>query len=225
MESGAACRPANPMLRVGYPAILAAELLHDFPAEVEIIPLPDDLDHEIEIDVWIPDPYPTRAMRIWPHLRGVRLVLSLMAGTEWIPRRVGPHVTICNARGAHNISTAEWTVGRHSGHAEVLSALSRRAARGRVEAPLRGQRALREHHRRCAGALSARDAGRADRQDRAAGGLRRHRQGDRANARALSCRACARGPQRAHDASSCRQRTRQPFAASGNRDSDSALDR
>jgi phosphoglycerate dehydrogenase-like enzyme len=49
-------------------------------------------------------------MRIWPHLRGVRLVLSMMAGTEWIPGVVGPHVTICNARGAHNISTAEWTI-------------------------------------------------------------------------------------------------------------------
>jgi len=40
----------------------------------------------------------------------VRLVLSLMAGTEWILPTVGPHVTICNARGAHNISTAEWTL-------------------------------------------------------------------------------------------------------------------
>jgi phosphoglycerate dehydrogenase-like enzyme len=49
-------------------------------------------------------------MRIVPHLRGVRLVLSLMAGTEWIPGAMGPHVTICNARGAHTISTAEWTV-------------------------------------------------------------------------------------------------------------------
>jgi phosphoglycerate dehydrogenase-like enzyme len=98
------------MLRVGYPAILAAELFSDFPAEVELIALPDDLDHEIEIDVWIPDPYPARAMRIWQRLRGVRLVLSLMAGTEWIPGVVGPRVTICNARGAHNISTAEWTV-------------------------------------------------------------------------------------------------------------------
>ncbi|MGO9777399.1 MAG: 2-hydroxyacid dehydrogenase [Terracidiphilus sp.] len=98
------------MLRVGYPAILAAELFSDFPAEVELIALSDDLDHEIDIDVWIPDPYPTKAMRLWPRLRGVRLVLSLMAGTEWIPGTVGPHVTICNARGAHNISTAEWTV-------------------------------------------------------------------------------------------------------------------
>jgi phosphoglycerate dehydrogenase-like enzyme len=43
-------------------------------------------------------------------LRGVKLVLSTMAGTEWIPAVVGPHVTICNARGAHNTSTAEWTV-------------------------------------------------------------------------------------------------------------------
>jgi phosphoglycerate dehydrogenase-like enzyme len=98
------------MLRIGYPAKLTAELMHDFPTEVELIPLPDGLDHNIEIDVWIPDPYSTRAMRIWPRLSGVRLILSLMAGTEWIPGVAGPHVTICNAHGAHNISTAEWTL-------------------------------------------------------------------------------------------------------------------
>jgi len=98
------------MLRVGYPAILAAELFSDFPKDVELIALPDSLDHEIDIDVWIPNPYSTRAIPIWPHLRGVRLVLSMMTGTEWIPSVVGPHVTICNAHGAHNISTAEWTV-------------------------------------------------------------------------------------------------------------------
>ena len=98
------------MLRVGYPAVLDAELLRDFPSEVELIPLPDDLDHDIDLDVWIPDPYAARAIRIWPRLRGVRLVLSLMAGTEWIPATVGPRVTICNAHGAHNIPTAEWTV-------------------------------------------------------------------------------------------------------------------
>lgn len=102
--------PSNPMLRVGYPATLAAELFSGFPQEIELVPLPDSLDHEIDIDVWIPDPYSTRAIKTWPHLRGVRLVLSTMAGTEWIPATVGPHVTICNARGAHNISTAEWTV-------------------------------------------------------------------------------------------------------------------
>ncbi len=98
------------MLRVGYSANLAAELLADFPAGIELIRLPRDLDHDVEIEVWIPDPYPTRNTQIVPHLRGVKLVLSLMAGTEWIPAAMGPHVTICNARGAHNISTAEWTL-------------------------------------------------------------------------------------------------------------------
>jgi phosphoglycerate dehydrogenase-like enzyme len=99
------------MLRLGYPATLAADLFRDFPAGVECIALPDDLDRETEIDVWLPDPYPAKALRIWPYLRGVRLVLALMAGTEWIPALVGPHVTICNGRGAHGVSTAEWTIG------------------------------------------------------------------------------------------------------------------
>jgi phosphoglycerate dehydrogenase-like enzyme len=89
---------------------LAEELFSDFPDGIELIALSAPMDHVVDIDVWIPDPYPTRAMKLWPSLRGVRLVLSLMAGTEWIPGTVGPHVTICNARGAHNISTAEWTV-------------------------------------------------------------------------------------------------------------------
>ncbi len=75
-----------------------------------MIAIPDPPDREIALDVWIPNPYANRAALAWPLLKGVRLVLSLMAGTEWIPPLVGPHVTICNARGAHNISTAEWTL-------------------------------------------------------------------------------------------------------------------
>ena len=98
------------MLRVGYPDTIHADLLSKFPEGIELIPVAETLDHDVEIDVWIPDPYPTRAQKAWPHLRGVKLVLSMLAGTEWIPGTVGPHVTICNARGAHNISTAEWTL-------------------------------------------------------------------------------------------------------------------
>ena len=59
-----------------------------------MIAIQDPPDREIEIDVWIPNPYANRAALAWPWLRGVRLVLSLMAGTEWIPPLVGPHVTI-----------------------------------------------------------------------------------------------------------------------------------
>src|SRR6185437_11713789 len=97
------------MIRVGYPATLDGEPLR-VSEEIELVPLADGLDHEIEVDVWVPDPYPTRALRIWSHLRGVRLVLSLMAGTDWITPIVGADVTVCNARGAHSVSTAEWVV-------------------------------------------------------------------------------------------------------------------
>jgi phosphoglycerate dehydrogenase-like enzyme len=85
-------------------------LLRDFPDGIDLVSVSDKMDHDVEIEVWIPDPYSTKAIRAWPRLRGVKLVLSMMAGTEWIPPVVGPHVTICNARGAHNISTAEWTL-------------------------------------------------------------------------------------------------------------------
>ncbi len=97
-------------MRVGYPVSLPEELFHDLPEGTELVCIPDPPDHEIQIDVWIPDPYTNRALRAWPWLRGVRLVLSMLAGTEWIPPVVGPHVTVCNARGAHNVCTAEWTV-------------------------------------------------------------------------------------------------------------------
>jgi phosphoglycerate dehydrogenase-like enzyme len=100
----------RPMLRVGYSANLDAGLFRDFPKEIELIRLTDSMDQEVDIDVWIPDPYSKVSIQTWPHLRGVKLVLSMMAGTEWIPPLVGPHVTICNAHGAHNISTAEWTI-------------------------------------------------------------------------------------------------------------------
>ena len=98
------------MLRVGYPETLLPELLSEFPQGIELIRLSEHLDHDVEIDVWIPDAYPSRAARTWPHLRGVKLVLALVAGTEWLPDLVGPRVTVCNAQGAHNISTAEWTI-------------------------------------------------------------------------------------------------------------------
>jgi phosphoglycerate dehydrogenase-like enzyme len=105
------------MLRVAYPDTIAQEFLRDFPPGVELIPVSNRMDRNVEAEVWIPDPYATRAMKTWPHLRGVRLVLSLLAGTEWISATVGPHVTICNAQGAHNVSTAEWTI------AAILAAL------------------------------------------------------------------------------------------------------
>ena len=49
----------NRMLRVGYPATLPVELFRDFPSGIELIPVSDKMDHDVDIDVWIPDPYST----------------------------------------------------------------------------------------------------------------------------------------------------------------------
>jgi phosphoglycerate dehydrogenase-like enzyme len=98
------------MLRVGYPESLPVDLFSDFPEGIELVCIPDPPEQDIEVEAWIPDPYTNRALRAWPRLRGVRLVLSMNAGTEWIPPVVGPGVTVCSARGAHNVCTAEWTI-------------------------------------------------------------------------------------------------------------------
>lgn len=99
------------MLRVGYPDAIAKDLLLPFPDGIELIPIPASPVSEIALDVWIAPPGPAWGRKVWPHLRGVTVALSLMAGTEWLTDLVGPSVTVCNAQGAHSISTAEWTVG------------------------------------------------------------------------------------------------------------------
>ena len=196
------------MLRIGYPAKLAAELLSDFPPEVELVPLPDQLDSNIGINVWIPDPYPTLAMKVWPHLRGVRLVLSLMAGTEWIPGTVGPHVTICNAHGAHNISTAEWTLGAILAtlkHLPLFLDVQRSGQWKRRFEACAQYADITGDNRPLVSAGHGRGI---DRQGGSPGGLRRHRQGNRAHDRAFSCAYGARGPQRSHRSRGpCRKRT------------------
>jgi phosphoglycerate dehydrogenase-like enzyme len=97
-------------LKVGYPAALPAELLQLFPTGIELIPIPAAPEGEIAVDFWIPPPAPVPGQKVWPHLRGVTTAQSMMAGTEWLTTLVGPAVTVCNAQGAHSISTAEWTL-------------------------------------------------------------------------------------------------------------------
>jgi phosphoglycerate dehydrogenase-like enzyme len=105
------------MIKVGYPAAVDPQLLQLFPKGIELVPIPSHPETEYEVDVWVPPPAPSLGQEVWPHLRGVTTALSLMAGTEWLTALVGPAVTVCNAQGAHSISTAEWTI------AAILSTL------------------------------------------------------------------------------------------------------
>jgi len=97
-------------LKVGYPASLPVELLQHFPSGIDLVPIPSNPEGEIYVDFWIPPPAPLPGQKVWPYLRGVTIAQSMMAGTEWLTQLVGPTVTVCNAQGAHSISTAEWTL-------------------------------------------------------------------------------------------------------------------
>jgi phosphoglycerate dehydrogenase-like enzyme len=65
---------------------------------------------EIEIDFWVPALPPPIVQRQWRHLRGVRVVQAPWAGVDGLLKLFPPGVTVCDARGVHDIPTAEWAV-------------------------------------------------------------------------------------------------------------------
>src|SRR5262249_28649007 len=98
------------MARVGLDASIGEEFLAEFSSAVELVRIPDEPKTEIAVDFWCPSIYAATAKRQWPHLRGVQVVQSLYAGVDallsWLPRTV----TLCDARGVHDIPIAEWAV-------------------------------------------------------------------------------------------------------------------
>ncbi len=99
------------MLRVGVPDWSEEELLAAFPREIELIRIPAEPATEITIEFWIPPVYPKAAAKVVPHLDGVAVAQSLLAGVDWLLRMVPENVTVCDAQGVHNVATAEWVVG------------------------------------------------------------------------------------------------------------------
>jgi phosphoglycerate dehydrogenase-like enzyme len=94
------------------PEVAAA--LGDLPgAAVEVVspdggPLPADA-HEVEF--YVPPFFPAPpAIEAIAHLPRLRVVQALTAGVDRLLPHVPPGVTLCNARGVHDASTAEWVV-------------------------------------------------------------------------------------------------------------------
>lgn len=105
------------MLRVGVPDWADADVLSEFPREVEVIPLAAAPAAEIEVDFWVAPPYPRPAQAVAPWLRGVQVIQSLLAGVDWLLELAPPGAVVCDAQGVHNVATAEWVV------AAILGAL------------------------------------------------------------------------------------------------------
>lgn len=98
------------MLRVGLPEPVDSELRRLLPQgiELEIIPAQPERIHDV--DFWISPPLARQAAQAWPHLRGVRVVQSTLAGVDTLLQLLPRDVILCDARGVHDIPTAEWVV-------------------------------------------------------------------------------------------------------------------
>ena len=98
------------MVRVGIDESIPEDLLAGFPSEAQIVRIPAKPTTEIEIDLLVLT-FPRKdAPEIYSHLRGVRVVQSLMAGVDWILPWLPKDVILCDGRGIHDISASEWVL-------------------------------------------------------------------------------------------------------------------
>lgn len=90
-------------------------LLGELPEEVtdvEVAPAPDRLPGDpAGVEFWVP-PFlaPAEAARLAARLPDLRVVQLLSAGADAWVGRLPSGVTLCDARGVHDSSTAEWVV-------------------------------------------------------------------------------------------------------------------
>jgi phosphoglycerate dehydrogenase-like enzyme len=107
------------MVRVGVNENLASELLVDFPREAEIVRIPRHPSGVLDVDFWIIPFALKAAQKTFQHLRGVKVVQSMMAGVDWITPWLPKDVVLCDGRGLHDISASEWVL------TAILSSLKR----------------------------------------------------------------------------------------------------
>lgn len=98
------------MLKVGVIESVDPELRRLLPSGIELVLIPSHPQHPVDVEFWIAPPLNAPAQRAWPFLRGVRVVQSTLAGVDALRKMLPPDVILCDGRGVHTISTAEWAV-------------------------------------------------------------------------------------------------------------------
>jgi phosphoglycerate dehydrogenase-like enzyme len=97
-------------VRVGVDVAIDKALLEDFTKEVQLVRIAEKPQGEVQVDFWVPALPPKIVQRQWAYLKGVRVVQLPWAGVDSLRHIFPPEVTLCDARGVHDIPTAEWAV-------------------------------------------------------------------------------------------------------------------
>jgi phosphoglycerate dehydrogenase-like enzyme len=83
-----------------------------------------------DVEFYVPSFFPSPAgSAVLGQMRCLRVVQALTAGVDWIRPHVPPQAALCNARGAHDASTAEWVVAAMLGALRSFPAFSAEQAR------------------------------------------------------------------------------------------------
>jgi phosphoglycerate dehydrogenase-like enzyme len=123
---------------------VAAGLVGLAGAEVEIVALGRDMGEigdigtaavpasVADVEFYVPSFFPSPAgSAVLTQMRSLRVVQALTAGVDWIRPHVPPSVALCNARGAHDASTAEWVVAAMLGALRSFPLFGAEQAAGR----------------------------------------------------------------------------------------------
>jgi phosphoglycerate dehydrogenase-like enzyme len=85
-----------------------------------------------DVEFYVPSFFPSPAgSAVLSEMSSLRVVQALTAGVDWIRPHVPPAVALCNARGAHDASTAEWVVAAALGALRAFPLFSAEQAAGR----------------------------------------------------------------------------------------------
>jgi phosphoglycerate dehydrogenase-like enzyme len=103
--------------------------------DVEIISLDGDglpPASVADVEFYVPSFFPTPASgEVMHYMKRLRVVQTLTAGVDKLRPHVPPGAVLCNARGAHDASTAEWVVAAMLGALRELPLFAREQAAGR----------------------------------------------------------------------------------------------
>jgi phosphoglycerate dehydrogenase-like enzyme len=103
--------------------------------DVEIISLDGDglpPASVADVEFYVPSFFPTPASgEVMHYMKRLRVVQTLTAGVDKLRPHVPPGAVLCNARGAHDASTAEWVLAAILGALRELPLFAREQAAGR----------------------------------------------------------------------------------------------
>jgi len=98
------------MLKVGLPDAVDPDLHRLLPSGISLQLIPLRPTRPVDVEFWITPPVTPHSAQMLPFLRGLRVIQATTAGVDGLLKLIPPGVTLCDGRGIHNISTAEWAL-------------------------------------------------------------------------------------------------------------------